>query len=83
VKTIVFTESAAKQLGALPLADQHRIEGALDRYAITGHGDVKRLTGCPEYRLKVGNYRVIFDQDATTIVAIYVGRRRTGTYKRN
>ena len=28
-------------------------------------------------------YRVIFDEDASTILAIYIGRRATTTYKRN
>ncbi len=30
-----------------------------------------------------GAYRVIFDQGAATILAVYVGRRATTTYKRN
>ena len=34
-------------------------------------------------RLRIGGYRVIFDEDATTIVAIYIGRRATTTYKRS
>lgn len=55
----------------------------LHRYAITGHGDVKALQGCNGYRLRIGSYRVIFDEDATTILAIYVGRRTTTTYRRS
>jgi mRNA interferase RelE/StbE len=44
---------------------------------------VKRLSGREGFRLRIGDYRVIFDQDAATILAIYVGRRATTTYKRN
>lgn len=37
--------------------------------------DVKRLVGCPGYRLRVGDWRVIFDMDATTLDVIEIGRR--------
>jgi mRNA interferase RelE/StbE len=58
------------------------VEAALHRYAITGQGDVKALQARDGYRLRIGSYRVIFDEDATTILAIYVGRRTTTTYRR-
>ena len=58
-------------------------EAGLHRYAMTGQGDVKALQGRDGYRLRVGSHRVIFDEDATTILAIYIGRRATSTYKRN
>jgi mRNA interferase RelE/StbE len=48
---------------------------------MTGRGDVKALQGRDGYRLRVGSYRVIFDEDAFTILAIYIGRRSTTTYK--
>src|SRR6202035_3109168 len=34
------------------------------------------------HRPPLGSYRVIFDEDATTILAIYIGGRATTTYKR-
>lgn len=67
----------------LPRDARERVEAVLHRYAITGHGDVKALQGCNGYRLRIGSYRVIFDEDATTILAIYVGRRTTTTYRRS
>ena len=48
-----------------------------------GRGDVKALLGRGGYRLRVGGYRVIFDEDLSTILAITIGRRATTTYKRN
>jgi predicted transcriptional regulator len=33
------------------------------------------LQGRDGYRLRIGSYRVIFDEDAATILAIYIGRR--------
>jgi len=83
MKTIILTLSAAKELDALPRDAREHVEGGLHRYALTGQGDVKRLQGRDGYRLRVGNYRVIFDEDAVTILAIYIGRRATTTYGRN
>ncbi len=59
-----------------------QVEAGLHRYAMTGQGDVKALQGREGYRLRIGPYRVIFDEDAATILAIYIGRRATTTYRR-
>lgn len=83
MKTIILTASAAKDLDALPADARRSVETALHTYAITGHGDVKALSGRGGYRLRAGNYRVIFDEDQVTILAIYIGRRATTTYRRN
>jgi mRNA interferase RelE/StbE len=50
---------------------------------MSGQGDVKALQGRDGYRVRIGHYRVLFDEDAATILAIYIGRRSTATYKRN
>ncbi len=34
------------------------------------------------YRPSIGWYRMISGEDATTILAVYIGRRATTTYKR-
>jgi mRNA interferase RelE/StbE len=83
MKTIFLTLSAAKDLDALPQDAREQVESGLNRFAMTGQGDVKALQGRNGYRLRVGNYRVIFDEDASTILAIYIGRRATTTYKRS
>jgi mRNA interferase RelE/StbE len=83
VKTIILTPGAAKDIDALPKDGRAQVESGLHRYALTGQGDVKALQGRDGYRLRIGSYRVIFDEDATTILAIYVGRRATTTYKRS
>jgi mRNA interferase RelE/StbE len=48
---------------------------------MTGQGDVKAFPGRDGMRLRIGGYRVIFDEDAVTILAIYIGRRTTTTYQ--
>lgn len=83
MKTVILTASAAKDLDALPPDARERVETGLHRYAMTGQGDVKALQGRNGYRLRIGSYRVIFDEDATTILAINVGRRATTTCRRN
>ncbi|MGJ5208547.1 type II toxin-antitoxin system RelE family toxin [Bradyrhizobium sp. HKCCYLR20261] len=83
MKTIVLTHAAAKDLDALPLEAREQVTEALNGYAMSGQGDVKKLSGRDGYRLRIGAYRVIFGEDATTILAIYIGRRSTTTYGRN
>lgn len=83
MKTIILTLGAAKDLDALPRDARAQVEAGLNRYAISGEGDVKALQGRGGYRLRIGNYRVIFDEDTVSILAIYIGRRTTTSYKRN
>jgi mRNA interferase RelE/StbE len=83
MKTIVFTIAAAKEFDALPLRDREAVCDALSDYAMTGEGDVLRLSGRPGYRMRVGAYRIVFAEDMTTILALYIGRRSTTTYRRH
>jgi mRNA interferase RelE/StbE len=83
VNTIILTLRAAKDLDALPRDAREQVKAGLHRYAMTGQGDVKALQGRDGYRLRIGRDRVIFDEDAITILAIYVGRRATTIYQRS
>ncbi len=83
MKTVILTLSAAKDLDALPREAREQVESGLHRYAMTGRGDVKALQGRDGFRLRIGGYRVIFDEDATTILAVYIGRRAATTYRRS
>lgn len=82
MKTIIFTHAAARDLYALPAEDRGQVEAGLIRYAMAGEGDVKQLAGRAGYRLRIGRYRVLFDEDRLTILAIYIGKRETTTYRR-
>jgi mRNA interferase RelE/StbE len=79
LKTIILTLSRAKDLGSLSPDAREQVEAGLYGYAMTNQGEVKALPGRDGYRLRIGSYRVIFDQDATTILAIYIGRRTMTT----
>jgi hypothetical protein len=53
-----------------------RYPGQLNRFAETGAGDVKKLTGRPGARLRVGDYRVVFIATPDTVDVRAVGHRR-------
>ena len=55
---IVLTRNADKSLGRIDKSAQRRLRQAIDDLM---EGDVKKLRGREnEYRLRVGNYRVVF-----------------------
>jgi len=80
MKTIVFSTAAARDLDRLPDQARNQITEGLVSYAVSGNGDVKKLKGRDGYRLRIGEYRVLFDEDMTTILAVYIGRRTSTTY---
>lgn len=51
---------------------------AIERFAETGAGNVKKLKGVdpPEYRLRAGDYRVRFELDGETVRILRVRNRR-------
>jgi mRNA interferase RelE/StbE len=78
VKRIRFEPNVPSELRAIAQQTALGILKALHRYAETGHGRVKRLSG--EYEgllgLRVGNYRVLFDETVETITVHRVRHRR-------
>lgn len=55
---------AAKDLERLEPRTRHRIVEGIKRYALSGHGDVEKLRGEDDkWRLRVGDWRVIFEFD--------------------
>jgi mRNA interferase RelE/StbE len=76
VKTITSTHDARRELRKLPPEVPADIEAKIERFAITGAGNVKRLTGRPGARLRIGDWRVIFVETATTVEVRAVGNRR-------
>jgi len=70
---IRYAESVVKQLARMSPDIARRIRSKIDRLADDLAGDVKRLTNySPEYRLRVGDWRVLFniDHDAISIERI-------------
>jgi len=65
---IAWSERAIRETGRLDPKIRQRILAALDRYAADEHGDVLRLEAVepPEWRLRVGAWRVRFRRDTET-----------------
>ncbi|MFI4991427.1 MAG: type II toxin-antitoxin system RelE/ParE family toxin [Solirubrobacterales bacterium] len=62
-----FTRSAEKDLRRLDPPVRKRVLGGLDRLLAEDRSlDVRRLTGNEHFRLRVGDWRVIFDYDRET-----------------
>jgi mRNA interferase RelE/StbE len=76
MKPVAFTPRSARQWAKLSPDLRRRIDRRLTEFAATGHGDVKRLKGRDEMRLRVGDWRLIFYEDQGTIVVAAVGHRR-------
>jgi mRNA-degrading endonuclease RelE of RelBE toxin-antitoxin system len=63
---VAWTQRALKDADRLDSKVRQRIVAALDRYAADEHGDILRLEAVepPEWRLRVGAWRVRFRRDA-------------------
>lgn len=76
MKAIAYTTAARRAFRKLPADVQARVKKGLRRYAETGDGDVKIMTGVAGCRLRVGDYRVIFSETAEHIEVRAVAHRR-------
>ena len=66
---IDLTKRADKDLRKLPVQVQKRIAKGLRLLQNDLQGDVKKLTNfTPEYRLRIGNYRVLFEIEDNELV---------------
>ena len=74
---IEFLPVALTQLRALPKDARRLIGGKIDRLQDGLSADVKKLKGFKsKYRLRAGNYRVLFELEGGTMVVYDVGDRK-------
>ncbi len=65
---LLIRTRASKDLRDMAKQDAERILNAINALKSGLHGDVKKLTNhSPSYRLRVGNWRVLFEIEGTTI----------------
>jgi len=78
VREVEWTETALEDMAALDKGIARRVKQAVERFADTGAGNVKRLQGIdpPQYRLRVGDYRVRFHLGDETVQVLRVRNRR-------
>jgi mRNA-degrading endonuclease RelE of RelBE toxin-antitoxin system len=77
-KHVIWNDQAKSQLRSIDQPTALRILRALARYLDTGEGDVKRLQNIepPEFRLRIGDYRVRFHDHGNSIRITAVKHRR-------
>jgi mRNA interferase RelE/StbE len=81
IYNIEFKPRAVKDLETFPSRIQRRILVGIEKMSDNLSGDVKRLTdSAPEYRLRVGDYRVLFEIESHSII-IYRIRHRREAYR--
>ena len=83
--TVVIRRQAQSKLQSLPRPERIRVAEKIHRLGIDPDDatlDVTPLQGEPFFRLRVGNWRVIFDrQDTVRIIAIERIKPRGDAYK--
>jgi mRNA interferase RelE/StbE len=78
---VQFKPRAVRDIERLPSRIQAQLLARIEEMSNDLKGDVKRLTNfTPEYRLRVGDYRVLFEVEKETIV-IYRIRHRREVYR--
>ena len=83
--TVKFSRTAAKSLKKIVKKDQERIINEIEQLATTPFEktNIKKLINSSHYRLRVGNYRVLFDkEDVLKIIDIIDILHRKNAYKR-
>jgi mRNA interferase RelE/StbE len=74
-------EEARKQLRTLPADDRRRIGQRLDALQNDLSGDVKKMTArTQEYRLRVGNFRILFLLERD-LISVYAVKDRKDAYE--
>ena len=80
----VWSHTYSKAFDSLPLTVRESVQSKVDEMGLRlGEFPHKRLQGRPEYKLRVGDYRVLyeFNVQSSRIYLHYVGHRRE-IYKR-
>lgn len=68
---------AIKDLKNIPKVDRTRIIEKLKLLEDNLHGDVKKLTNhTPEYRMRVGDWRILFEVEKEKIIIYRIRHRR-------
>lgn len=78
MKDLEWSESSLEDMAALDKNTARRIRRAAERFAQTDTGNIKRLQGTdpPEYRLRIGDWRVRFVLSGGKILVLRVLDRK-------
>jgi mRNA interferase RelE/StbE len=69
---IEFSKAAVKVLTSMPRNTRDLIRSKIETLAVdpVGAGNVKKLVGRPGYRLRIGDWRVIYTLDSGRLVVL-------------
>ena len=82
MKKIVITPQARIDVRRIDRETAMRILAALDRFARTGEGDTKKLQGdSSELRLRVGDYRIRFNEEPPGTILVHSVLHRSEAYR--
>ena len=81
MSTFVWTERAKEQIRAIDREQALEILNALTDYAASGKGQIKKLKGSGDLRLRVGDYRVRFEVVEEDTYRILRVRHRKEAYR--
>jgi len=82
LKKIIITPQARADVRRIDREDAMRILAALDRFARTSEGDIKKLQGnSGELRLRVGDYRVRFNEEPPGTILVHAVLHRSEAYR--
>jgi len=76
--SVFLKRSAAKELGGLPLKDRRRIAARIGALADEPRPPgVEKISGQDKYRIRQGDYRVLYtiDDPALTVTVVTIGHR--------
>jgi len=76
--SILIERKALKQLARIPPPHHERIKGAVRRLSTNPRpADARKLAGRPAWRIRIGDYRIIYEvNDAEqTILVVVLGAR--------
>ena len=83
--TVQWDQRASDAVEALARRDPRlaqRIRQRVARFAASGHGDIQKLTGTTnEWRLRVGDWRVIFAFEPPGSITVYAVAPRRDVYR--
>jgi mRNA interferase RelE/StbE len=78
MRRVIYHRAAIKALRVIPAKTAKRIEAKIEQYTQDSSSlaaNVVRLTGRDGFRLRVGEYRVIFDDDGHVLDILAIGPR--------
>lgn len=72
---IIYRPAAQKAMNRMPARDREALDRKLLQFAKTGTGDVVKMTGSEQWRLRHGDWRAILTIDNDMVVVRIAHRR--------